>query len=78
MQDHDNKIHLELTPYTALAILSFCSALVTPEHANIPHLSGILNAVQEYADEVQNKITHAHIDDANSQKLLNQLLNKQP
>lgn len=73
-----DKITIKLTPHNAICILSFLCGFFTDENKDVPEFAAIHEALEEYASQVVNNITHEQIDDAIAEAEVNKLLGKVP
>ena len=72
------KVKLELRPYTALTILSFCREYINDENINNSSLAAIHESVKEYEDEVYKKISTEELEDAILENRVNGLTGRHP
>jgi hypothetical protein len=72
------KVLIELNPYTALAILSFCREYINDETKGDYRFKAINEAVDEYEAEVCCKISSDQIRDAVAENEVNRLIGKWP
>lgn len=70
----NTKVPIELTPYNALAILSFLREFEYDE----PHLKALGEAVQEFENSMCRGISVDQIEDAKAENQVNQLIGKSP
>lgn len=73
------KIKIELDPYNAVTILSFCREFVTEEScAGDYKLRAIFEAVHEYEQELSKRLTEKDWDEIHATNQVNQLIGKSP
>ena len=72
------KVKLELRPYTALTILSFCREYINDENINDSRLTAIHESVKEYEDEIYKKISPQELEDAILENRVNDLTGRHP
>ena len=72
------KVKLELRPYTALTILSFCREYINDENINDSRLTAIHESVKEYEDEIYKKISPQELEDAILENKVNDLTGRHP
>ena len=71
-----DKVPIELSPYDALQILTFMTEMKSS--MNHPHFDSLKESFKNYSDEVYIKIRIDQIEDAEAERAVNQLLNKEP
>lgn len=72
------KIKIELEPYNAITILSFCREFVTEETCKDYKLRAIFEAVQELELELAKRLTEKDWDEIHATNQVNQLIGKSP
>ena len=72
------KVKITLTPYTALAILSFCREYVNDEVKGDLKFKAIYDSVAEYESEVYKKLSLDQLEDASVENSVNKLTGKWP
>jgi len=72
------KIKLELEPYNAITILSFCREFVTEESCQDYKLKAIFEAVHELETELSKRLTEKDWDEIHATNQVNQLIGKSP
>jgi hypothetical protein len=72
------KVSLQLRPYDALAILSFCREYVNDSSKGISELTAIHEAVNAYEQELYKSTTMNQLEDAILESKINYLTNRHP
>ncbi len=72
------KVNLQLRPYDALAILSFCREYINDSSKGIPELTAIHEAVNAYEQEIYKAISMNQLGDATLECHINYLTNRHP
>lgn len=70
-----DKVKLQLTPFTALEILSFLKEFQDVHH---PLWKGLSECITEYETEVYARTSMEQLEDAEAQRSVNRLLKKSP
>jgi NH3-dependent NAD+ synthetase len=73
-----NKVKLELTPYNAMAILKFCREFINDETKCDYRYKAIQDAVDEYEQQIYDKVSEEQLDDAIAENEVNHLIGKWP
>jgi len=71
-----SKVKLELTPYTAIAMLAFVREWVNEDTKNDPLYKPIQDACDEYEKEIVEKMTPTQLEDATMQNEVDKLTGK--
>ncbi len=72
------KIHISLTPYAALNILSFLREYINDDLVDDPNFQTIRENVDEFEREVANKVTSADVGAATHELVIDRLIGKVP
>ena len=72
------KVQLEMKPYNAITILSFCREFVNEETCDDYKFQAIKEAVDELEIQLGGHLTDEHWDEINSENQVNQLIGKSP
>lgn len=73
-----SSITIELSPYNAMAILSFLREYINDDVKDEPQFTAISNAVNEYELQVEKKITLEQINYARFENNVNQIIGTSP
>ncbi len=73
----EETVKLEITPYNALAILSFLREFIDKDCKDYK-LQAITEAVKEYEDQVYKKVTPDHLTSCEIENQVNQALGRSP
>ena len=74
----DNKIRIEITPYNAISILSFCREFINEDTPNKYHFQAIKEAVDELELQLGRILTDEHFEEIRAENELNKLIGKIP
>ena len=74
----DNKIRIEITPYNAISILSFCREFINEDTPNKYHFQAIMEAVDELELQLGRILTDEHFEEIRAENELNKLIGKIP
>lgn len=74
----DNKIRIEITPYNAISILSFCREFINEDTPNKYHFQAIKEAVDELELQLGRILTDEHFEEIRAEDELNKLIGKIP
>lgn len=74
----DNKIRIEITPYNAISILSFCREFINEDTPNKYHFQAIREAVDELELQLGRILTDEHFEEIRDENELNKLIGKIP
>ena len=74
----DNKIRIEITPYNAISILSFCREFINEDTPNKYHFQAIREAVDELELQLGRILTDEHFEEIRAENELNKLIGKIP
>lgn len=72
------KVKIELRPYDALSILSFCREYINDTTKNDRQFAAIQEAVENYEKEVVSKLTPSQLEDAKLERIVNDLAGRHP
>ncbi len=72
------KVKIELEPYNAITILSFCREFVSEESCREYKLKAILEAVNELQTELAKRLTEEDWEEIHATNEVNQLIGKSP
>lgn len=76
--DNERKINIELTPYDALALLSFITEMLHGCNPKETRLTAILQAKENFFNEIAAKTTPDDLENCYVQREVNILLGKEP
>lgn len=71
-------VKIEITPYNALTILSFCREFINDDNKDNYMFKAIHEAVQQFENQVYEKIDDTMFEDAMQENQVNQLIGKSP
>lgn len=74
----NDKVHIKLSPYTAMAILGFLREWVNDDVPDEYQYAAIKEAVAEYQKEVSVNMTNDQLEDARLENSVNKLIGKSP
>jgi hypothetical protein len=73
-----SKVPIEMKPYNAIIILSFCREFVNEETCDDYKFQAIKEAVDELEIQLGRNLTDEHWDEINAENQVNQLIGKSP
>ncbi len=71
-------VRISLTPYNALAILSFCREFINESTKGDIKFKSIQDAVDEYEKQINKNMSQAQFEDALEENNINKLIGKWP
>lgn len=74
----DNKIRIEITPYNAISILSFCREFINEDTPNEYHFQAIKEAVDELELQLGRILTDEHFEEIRAEDEVNKIIGKIP
>lgn len=74
----NDKVHIKLSPYTAIAILSFLREWINDDLPDEYQYTAIKEAVAEYQKEVYDNMTNDQFEAARLENSVNKLIGKSP
>ncbi|GGG97622.1 hypothetical protein [Pedobacter zeae] len=72
------KVKIELSPYDALSILSFCREYVNDELADEPIFIALKKSVKAFEEELTKNLTEDQYEDAKAENQVNRLMGTCP
>lgn len=72
------KVPLELNPYNAITVLSFCREFINEDTTNDYQFQAIAEAVDEFEQQLVRHLTDEQWDQINQENEINQLIGKVP
>ncbi len=76
MSKNEQTITIVLSPYDALNILTLLKAY--GDDLQHPQMEAILKSVISFETQIEKKMSHEQIDDAEAERSVNRLLDKEP
>lgn len=74
----NDKVHIKLSPYTAMAILGFLREWINDDVPDEYQYTAIKEAVAEYQKEVSDNMTNDQLEAAKIENSVNKLIGKSP
>lgn len=74
----EQKVKIELTPYNALAILSFMREYINDENKHDPELKAIHESVDEFTKQIYTKMTMSQLNAGIFESKVNDMIGKHP
>lgn len=72
------KVSIEMKPYNAIAVLSFCREFITDDTCNEYRLQAIKEAVDELEQQLARNLTDEQWEEIRAENQVNQLIGKSP
>lgn len=73
-----SKVKIELRPYDALAILTFCREYINDSNKHNPWFTAIHEAVSNYEEEIFNNLSTEQLADAKLECNVNYIADRHP